>query len=85
MDSVRIPILNSNELVSIPVHQLPADCEEVLGLLKAEEVALSIWLDIAMAYLSRGLVGQHVRILQEASSKEAAEFFGDGFKHERVQ
>ncbi|GMH35626.1 hypothetical protein BSKO_03494 [Bryopsis sp. KO-2023] len=85
MAQLHIAVLNSAEVVSIPLDQLPEDCEEVLEVLKAEVAPVNVWMDVALAYISNGRPDQYVRVLQEATSREADEFYGDRFRAERVE
>ena len=50
---LEIPVQNSDEVVAVPLDELPDDAEEVEALvdvLKAEKAELRLWLDFAMEY-----------------------------------
>ncbi|KAK9810525.1 hypothetical protein WJX72_012163 [[Myrmecia] bisecta] len=82
---IHIPITDSEEVVSVPLDQLPDDPDELLGILKAEIAPLSLWLDIAKVYLSQGRIDQYLTVLNEGTSPEVEEYFGDKVKFERIQ
>lgn len=45
----------SDEVVAIPLNELPEDVEDILDILRAEEAPLALWLDFAKAYLAQVL------------------------------
>jgi hypothetical protein len=49
---IFIPVAGSDEVVAVPLAELPAEAEDLLDILKAEEAPLSLWLDFARAYLA---------------------------------
>ena len=53
--AIRIPIAGSlvNEVITIPVTELPEDVDTLLDALKAESAPLSLYLECALAYLSQ--------------------------------
>ena len=48
-----IPVAGFDEVVAVPLSELPTEAEDVLDILKAEEAPLSVWLDFAKAYLAQ--------------------------------
>ena len=48
-----IPVAGSDEVVAVPVDELPEEAEDLLDILKAEEAPLALWLDFAKAYLAQ--------------------------------
>lgn len=82
---IHIPVEGSDEVVAVPVDQLPDDPEELLEILRAEAAPLALWVDIAKAYLASSREAQFLTVLQEGTSKEVEEFFGDKARFERLQ
>ena len=62
-----------------------AKLDDIIDVLKAEAAPLALWLDFARAYLAQGLTTPFVRLLNEATSEEAAGYFGEQAKYERIQ
>ncbi|KAK9844132.1 hypothetical protein WJX81_005444 [Elliptochloris bilobata] len=82
---IYIPVAGlSDEVVAVPLSELPAEAEDLLDILKAEEAPLSVWLDFAKAYLAQGQMKQYLHILREGTGPEVKEFFGDRDKFEQV-
>jgi RNA polymerase-associated protein CTR9 len=48
-----IPVASTDEVVAVPLEDLPEDPEDLLDVLKAEEAPLSLWIDFAKAYLAQ--------------------------------
>jgi hypothetical protein len=48
-----IPVAGSNEVVTVPIDELPEEVEDLLDILRAEEAPLALWLDFAKAYLAQ--------------------------------
>ena len=48
-----IPVASTDEVVAIPLDDLPEEPEDLLDILKAEEAPLSLWIDSAKAYLAQ--------------------------------
>ena len=67
---ICIPIHGSDEVVRVPLEELPEDPEELLEVLQAEEASLTLWLDFAKAYLARGRLKQCRTILEHGTSQE---------------
>lgn len=67
---ICIPVQNSDEVVAVPLSELPEDQEELLEVLQAEEASLLLWLDFAKAYLARGQLEQSLAILEAGTSDE---------------
>lgn len=53
-----------NVLVTVPLEQLPDEVEEIIEVLGAELAPISVWLDVAKAYLQRGQVDQYLVLLR---------------------
>ena len=83
-----IPVQESDEVVVVPVGQLP-DPQEVLNVLISEAAVLPLWLDFARTYLQQGDVEGFQKILQEASSEEVLteveQYFGKKPNYEHIQ
>ena len=69
---ICIPVQNSDEVVAVPLEELPEDPEELLEVLQAEEASLVLWLDFAKAYLARGQLDQSLAILEAGTSEEVS-------------
>ena len=67
--SICIPVHDSDEVVRVPLEELPEDPEELLEVLQAEEASLTLWLDFAKAYLARGRL-QQCRVILEAGTSD---------------
>lgn len=48
-----IPVALTDEVVAVPLDDLPEEAEDLLDILKAEEAPLSLWIDFAKAYLAQ--------------------------------
>jgi hypothetical protein len=59
-----IPVEGTDEVVVVPLSQLPEDPEELLNILRGEVAPLTLWLDFAKAYLSQGKEDQFVKLLE---------------------
>ncbi|KAL9676889.1 hypothetical protein QQ045_005110 [Rhodiola kirilowii] len=77
MACVYIPVQNSEEEVRVVLDQLPRDASDILDILKAEQAPLDLWLIIAREYFKQGKVEQFKQILEEGSSPEIDEYYGD--------
>jgi hypothetical protein len=53
VSNLSIPVAGSNEVVTIPLDELPEEAEDLLDILRAEEAPLALWLDFAKAYLAQ--------------------------------
>eukprot|EP00884_Botryococcus_braunii_P015610 jgi/Botrbrau1/2732/Bobra.0164s0012.1 len=80
-----IPVAGSNEVVAVPIDELPEEAEDLLDILRAEEAPLALWLDFAKAYLAQGLTKQYLYILQEGTQPEVEHYFGKSAEFERIQ
>ncbi len=58
-----IPVAGSDEVVAVPVEDLPEEAEDLLDILKAEEAPLSLWIDFAKAYLAQVIHWMNVQEL----------------------
>lgn len=72
---ILIPIPGTNEVVSVDVADLPDDADEMLEVLMAELAPLSLWIEVAKAYLSQGKYTQYERVLEVGTSSETEQFF----------
>lgn len=82
---ILVPVQGSDEVVEIPLGDLPSQAEDAIDLLKGEEAPLSSWLDLARAYLRSGQVEQFLQVLDEGTGSDVEQHFGESAKHERVQ
>ena len=84
-----IPVQDSDEVVVVPVGELPDDPQEVLNVLISEAAVLPLWLDFARTYLQQGDIPGYAKILEEASSvevlAEVEQYFGSKPNYEHVQ
>lgn len=60
-----------------------------LELLLPQGAEPELWLDFARAYLAQGLTGHYERVLVDATSDDAAQYFNENFpdraKYARIQ
>lgn len=86
---VYLPVHDSDEVVAIPIAQLPENNDDVLDLLSSEALPLSKWLEVAKAYLSRGSSQNFLAILREATNeetiREVERYFGRKPTFETIQ
>ena len=61
--------------MSVDVADLPNDADEMLEVLMAELAPLSLWIEVARAYLSQGKYEQYERVLEFGTSPETEQFF----------
>ena len=73
--SIFIPVLQTDEVVSVTVADLPDDADEMLEVLTAESAPLSLWIEVAKAYLAQGKYEQYERVLEIGTSAETEQFF----------
>ena len=86
-DSVHVPVRGFEEVVEIRKDALPSDAEEILDLLRAEAAPLSLWLEVANAYLASGSQAGYEKVLTAAVSDETQRGFqaeGIDIREERV-
>ena len=71
-DSILIPIRTSagQEVVEVPVSQLPEDVDQIIGILQAEIAPLDIWIRFAVEYHKRGDDEAAKEILEEGADPE---------------
>eukprot|EP00163_Fabomonas_tropica_P029634 TRINITY_DN642_c0_g1_i2.p1 TRINITY_DN642_c0_g1~~TRINITY_DN642_c0_g1_i2.p1 ORF type:complete len:349 (-),score=52.95 TRINITY_DN642_c0_g1_i2:371-1417(-) len=74
-----IPIENTNHQVQFTTSELPADCEEVVSLLRLELADLNTWHAVACEYYRLGRVDQFLTILSE----ENLDAFDDVYDEDR--
>lgn len=87
-NSIYIPVRQSSEVVEIRKDSLPPVIEEVLDLLQAEFAPLSLWIEIAKAYLASGNREAYEQLLKEGISDETQNHFSAeaiDTQQERVQ
>jgi len=46
--TIQIPVRGSQEIVEISTAELPAECTDIIDLLKAEFAPLALWLTLAV-------------------------------------
>ncbi|XP_035231695.1 RNA polymerase-associated protein CTR9 homolog, partial [Stegodyphus dumicola] len=66
---IEIPLRDTEEVIELHLDQLP-DGDEVLGILRQEQVTLNIWVQLALEYYRQGKVQDFVKIL-DVSRTEA--------------
>lgn len=71
--SLSIPLLDSHDLVLVPVSGLPDDTDMLLEVLAAEAAPLSTWMDFAKAYLATGKEEAFKHICMEGAKEEVSE------------
>ena len=87
-NSIYIPVRQSNEVVEIRKDSLPRVIEEVLDLLQAEFAPLSLWIEVAKAYLDSGNREGYEQLLKEGIADETQNHFAAediDTQQERVQ
>lgn len=62
--SILIPVQNSEEVVEVPVDELPEDENDVIDILQAELAPLELWLRFAVEYYRQGKLESFTNILQ---------------------
>ncbi len=86
---LTIPLLESSDVVVIPVSSLPEEVEELLEILAAEAAPLTTWFDFAKAYLATGKDEAFRHICEEGVKDEVTEevirFFGAKPVYEQTQ
>lgn len=73
--TIFIPVAKTDEFVSVAVADLPDDADEMLEVLTAESAPLSLWIEVAKAYLAQGKYQQYERVLEMGTSPETEQFF----------
>ncbi|GFU22362.1 RNA polymerase-associated protein CTR9 homolog [Nephila pilipes] len=68
-NSIEIPLRDSDEVIDLKLEQLP-DGEILLDILRKEQVALNIWVQVALEYYRQGKHQDFVKIL-DVSRTEA--------------
>ena len=85
---IFIPVRQSSEVVEIRKDSLPQVIEEVLDLLQAEFAPLSLWIEVAKAYLDSGNRDGYEQLLKEGINEETQNHFAAediDTQQERVQ
>ena len=68
--SVFVNVMDSVEIVSVDISSLPDDVDELFEFLAAEAAPLSIWFDLARAYLAQGNEAAFTKICQEGCNAD---------------
>eukprot|EP00761_Pharyngomonas_kirbyi_P013287 gb/GECH01013314.1/.p1 GENE.gb/GECH01013314.1/~~gb/GECH01013314.1/.p1 ORF type:complete len:989 (+),score=344.47 gb/GECH01013314.1/:1-2967(+) len=68
--SISIPLSGKDEVVEIPLDDLPDDEHDIIDLLKDEMAALHIWRNVAIGYYRQQKFKQFASILNEAERFE---------------
>ncbi|VEL21038.1 unnamed protein product [Protopolystoma xenopodis] len=63
--TIEIPLSGCDEVIELDVDQLP-EGEEVLNILNQEKAALSVWINVALAYYKKNFHDDFEKILTEA-------------------
>eukprot|EP01155_Anaeramoeba_flamelloides_P024514 Anaeramoba_flamelloidesa810265_94.p1 GENE.a810265_94~~a810265_94.p1 ORF type:complete len:554 (+),score=127.78 a810265_94:3-1664(+) len=66
VEIISIPLRTSEDVVEIPVNELPEDSEEVIDVLRDELPPLSIWHRIALEYHRKGDEQEFLKIMNVA-------------------
>ncbi|EDO34243.1 predicted protein, partial [Nematostella vectensis] len=80
--SIEIPLRDTDEVIELQFDQLP-DGEELLSILKQEDVRLNIWNTLALQYYKQGKTEDFIRILESART-DANRKYGDSEKDQMV-
>lgn len=73
--TIYIPVASTDEVVSVDVNDLPVDADEMIEILGGESAPLSLWIEVAKAYLAQGRHEQYEIILELGASTETEQFF----------
>lgn len=73
--TIFIPVLETDDVVSVSVADLPDDADELLEVLTAESAPLALWIEVAKAYLAQGKYEQYEKVLETGTSTETEQFF----------
>ena len=82
---IYIPVDQSEEVVAVPLSDLPDDPEEIVDVLKAEVVPFSLWVDFARAYLAQDKLPQYQKLLSFGTLKDVEDFYREKGKFESIQ
>ncbi|KAL6746592.1 Paf1 complex component [Haematococcus lacustris] len=89
LERLLIPVLDTEEVVSVDLHNLPSEADELLEILAAEAAPLQVWFEFAKAYLSQGKEDAFVHICSEGVkdevTAEVVRFFGVRPIYEQIQ
>ncbi len=84
-EHIYIPVDQSEEVVAVPLSDLPEDPEEIVDVLKAEVVPFSLWVDFARAYLAQDKIPQYQKLLSFGTLKDVEDFYREKGKFESIQ
>ncbi|KAK9845686.1 hypothetical protein WJX84_004302 [Apatococcus fuscideae] len=84
-EHIYIPVDQSEEVVAVPLSNLPEDPEEIVDVLKAEMVPFSLWVDFARAYLAQDKIPQYQRLLSFGTEKDVEDFYRGKGTFESIQ
>lgn len=73
--TIFIPVIKTDDVVSVDVADLPDDADELLEVLTAESAPLALWIEVAKAYLAQGKYEQYEKVLETGTSTETEQFF----------
>lgn len=73
--TIYIPVSSTDEVVSVDVNDLPNEADELIDILVNESAPLSLWIEVAKAYLTQGRHEQYEKILDLGASPETEQFF----------
>ena len=71
--SILIPVQNSEEVVEVPVDELPEDENDVIDILQAEVAPLDLWLRFAVEYYRQGKLASFKAMLAPIEELHAAD------------
>jgi RNA polymerase-associated protein CTR9 len=84
MSSIEIPLKNkANEVLEIVLDELPFEAQQIINILREEEVPLEIWLRFAVEYFRRSRPDAFNDILTAALSPELAHVYSRQ-THEKI-
>ena len=86
--SIYVPVRFSSDVIELRKDSLPADADDVLDIFRAEAAPLSLWLEVAKAYLDRGDQAAFEKVLRAGVSEETQTGFvkeGIDVQKERLQ
>jgi len=73
---IEIPLKNrQNEVIELSLDELPQESQEIIGILREEEVPLELWLRFAVEYFRRSRPDAFHDILSAALSSDLAHVY----------
>ena len=69
---IEIPLKGKNEVLELDLNDLPAEAQDIINILREEEVPLELWLRFALEYFRRGRPDAFQDILNASLSNDLA-------------